>query len=392
MENDVIGVVVVFVLSIVILVWSFAGYPLTLYFLSKLRPNPVDRQPHFPLVTVLICTYKEAKVIERRLDNLLESDYPSDCLEILVVDSASPDGTAGLVSQYRLAHPYASIRLIREGTRRGKVSAINLGLAEAKGEIIILTDAPALFWPDTIQLILENFYDPQVGAATGKWVNYPYDAETPAQESRRPIVGFRTLLRNLESQVDSTYAITGELVAFRKSLVPSIPPEIGQDDLYIALAVREQGYRVIADPRALYTEKSAATYSDLIAQKQKESAGCTQLMIHFRRMIFNYRYGLYGLMILPTKISHSPLNPVILATALFSGVVLLIAWLGVQGSLLVGLALLAFGAILLLNRRNKLYTILSAFILSEWILFKGFVMYLRGDYSALWEQPSSTRE
>jgi cellulose synthase/poly-beta-1,6-N-acetylglucosamine synthase-like glycosyltransferase len=385
-------VLALFVFSSAVLVWAFAGYPLILYLLGKLRPNPVSRHPYFPQVTVLISSYQEAKVIQRRLDNLLESDYALENLEILVVDSASPDGTADLVEEYCRTHPHAPIRLIREDARRGKVSAINLGLAQAQGEIVVLTDAPALFWTDTLRLIVENFYDPQVGAATGKWIHYPYDTETPAQKSRRSVVGFRTLLRHLESQVDSTYAVTGELLAFRKRLIPSIPSEIGQDDLYIALTVRQQGYRVIADPRAAYTEKSARTYSDLIAQKKKESAGCTQLVIRFRRMIFDHRYGLYGLLILPTKIIHSPLNPLFLGLALMSGAILVIGWLGILTSLFLALGLALCGGLLWLYHRGRLFNALTGFLLSEWILFRGLVMYLRGEYSGVWETVSSTRD
>jgi cellulose synthase/poly-beta-1,6-N-acetylglucosamine synthase-like glycosyltransferase len=384
-------VLAIFFLSSVALIWAFAGYPLALLLLAKLRPNPIARRPQFPKVTVLVCTYNEAQLIERRLNNLLESDYPLDKLEILVVDSASPDGTADLVDRYCVAHSGAPVRLIREDARRGKVSAINLGISQAQGEIIVLTDAPTIYWPDTMRLVMENFRDPRVGAVTGKWVDYPGGVETPAQKSRQPVIGFRTLLRQLESAVDSTYAVTGELLAFRKSLLSAIPSKFGMDDLYIAIHVRSQGYRVIADSRAVYTEKSPETYSDLITQKKKESAGCTQIVIHFRKMIWNYQYGLYGLVILPTKIMHSPLNPIIFGLNLLSGGMLFVVRLGLQTSLIVASALLILGVVLRFYRGGILVRPLVAFVLSEWILLKGLVMYMRGQYSGLWEQPASTR-
>jgi cellulose synthase/poly-beta-1,6-N-acetylglucosamine synthase-like glycosyltransferase len=387
-----IVVIIIFFVSSMVLFWAFAGYPLTLYLLSKLRPNPVARRPQFPKVTVLVCTYNEAQVIERRIENLLESDYPLDKLEILVVDSASPDGTAEIVERFCGAHAAAPVRLLREDERRGKVSAINSGLSQAQGELIVLTDGPTLYWPDTIRLVVENFGDPRVGAVTGRWADYAYDAETPAQESRQPVIGFRNLFRRLESEVDSTTVLTGELTAFRKSLLPAIPSEVVIDDLYIALSIREQGYRVIADSRAEYTEKSPETYSELIVQKVNNVAGSAQLLMRFRKMFGNYRYGLYGLVIFPSRVMQAPLSPILVGLAVCSGIILAVAWLGIQISLLLALGLLILGAVLSLYRRGALLRPLLAFALSEWIIFRGLVMYMRGEYTSLWEKVASTRE
>lgn len=384
--------ILVFCVSSAALFWAFAGYPLALILLSKLRPNPVARRPHHPQVSILVCTYNEARVIERRIENLLESDYPLDKLEILVVDSASPDGTGEIVERFCGAHAAAPVRLLREDERRGKVSAINLGLSRAQGELVFLTDGPTLYWPDTVRLAVENFADPRVGAVTGRWADYTYDAETPAQESRQPVIGFRNLFRRLESDVDSTTVLTGELTAFRKSLLPAIPSEVVIDDLYIALAVREQGYRVIADSRAAYTEKSPETYSELIVQKVNNVAGSAHLLMRFRKMFGNYRYGLFGLVIFPSRVIQAPLSPILLALAIGSGIILAVAWLGIQTSLLLGLALLSLGALLGLYRRGALLRPLWAFALSEWIILRGLVRYMRGEYTSLWEKVASTRE
>jgi cellulose synthase/poly-beta-1,6-N-acetylglucosamine synthase-like glycosyltransferase len=387
-----IVVAIIFCVSSVALLWAFAGYPLALILLSRLRPNPVARRPHFPQVSILVCTYNEARVIERRIENLLESEYPLDKLEILIVDAASPDGTAEVVERYCKAHVAAPVRLLREDERRGKVSAINLGLSQAEGELIVLTDGPTLYWPSTIRLVVENFGDPRVGAVTGRWADYAYEAETPAQESRRPVIGFRNLFRRLESEVDSTTVLTGELTAFRKSLLHEIPAEVVIDDLYIALSVREQGYRVIADSRAQYTEKSPETYSELIAQKVNNVAGSAQLLMRFRKVFGNYRYGLYGLMIFPSRIVQAPLSPILLGLAVGSGMILAVAWLGIQTSLLLALGLLSLGALLSLYRRGALLRPLWAVALSEWIILRGLVRYMRGEYTSLWDKVASTRE
>ena len=364
-----VALLIIFGLSSLVLLWMFAGYPLTLFVLTRLHPNPIVKSPLILKVTILICTYNEVEVIKRRIENLLESDYPLDQMEILVVDSASPDGTVNLVEQICTAHPSASIRLVRENKRRGKVSAINIGLSHAKGEIVILTDGPAIFWPDTIRLVVENFSDPRVGVVTGNFVDYPNSVETSAQKNDQLMFRFRKLLRRLESEVDSTPWLSGELLAFRKTLLPAIPPEVIIDDSYIALYMRSQGYRVVADFRAKYAEKRSKSHKEMITQKVKSVAGDIPEMIRFGNMCFNHRYGAYGLLIFPTVVVlHLHFSPIVFGLAMCSGVLLVTVWLGVQLSLLLFACVGFLAFVLSFFRQGMLLRPLIVFVLAEWII------------------------
>jgi cellulose synthase/poly-beta-1,6-N-acetylglucosamine synthase-like glycosyltransferase len=386
------SILVVFILSSALLFWMFAGYPLALFLLSKICSRPVNQQPHFPQVSVVVCTYNEARVIERRLSNLLELDYPLDKLEILVVDSASKDGTVSFVNRFCIAHPDAPIRLIREDARRGKVSAINLGLACASGEVVILTDGPTVFAQDTIKLVMQNFADLSVGAVTGNFVKYDLEGEIASQETEWVVFNFRKFLRRLEAIVDSTTWLSGELTAFRRNLIPAIPSSVIIDDAYIAMAIREQGYRVVVDERAIYTEKRPARYAETVTIKKKSVVGSVQEMVRFRKMLFNLGYHWYGVLVLPAKLLHFYLNPFILLSMLISG--LWLAWLYIGAvPLLTAIGGSLFLLLLLgLYRRGKMLRPLVAFGLMEWIIITGLLQYATGDYSAAWEQVKSTRD
>ena len=388
-----IMILVVFILSSLVITWMFIGYPIALFMISRVHPHPIARRPQNLKVTILVCTFKEASVIERRIENLLESDYPLDQMEILIVDSASPDGTTDLVEKFCTAHPLAPIQLIREDIRRGKVSAINIGLSLAQGEIIILTDAPAIFWPDSIRLVVENFSDSSVGAVTGNFVDYPNGVETSAQKDDQLMFRFRKILRHLESEVDSTPWLSGELLAFRKSLLPIIPSDVVIDDIYIALWIRSQRYRVIADSRAKYAERRSRTYKEMIIQKVKSVTADIIELRRFRNLCFNYRYGIYGWLIFPTKlilILH--FSPIFFALAFCSGILLTAIWIGMQNFFI----LTGFLGILVIGssfyHKGKLLRPLIAFILAEWIITKGLITYVKGGYSPAWEQVRSTRE
>jgi len=380
-----------FFLALMIFGWMFLGYPLAMLIASHFWGRAVARAAITPTVTVIVCTFNESRTIARRITNLLASDYPEELLEIIVVDSASPDGTAAIVSSIIKDHPSRNIKLIQEERRRGKISAINLGLAAASGEIVVLTDAPTIFAQDTIKFIVQNFADPSVGAVTGNFVKYDLEGELAAQETEWIVFRFRKLLRRLEALLDSTTWLSGELTAFRRDVIPAIPSAVVIDDAYIAMAVRQQGLRVVVDERAVYTEKRPTNYSETITIKVKSIVGGVQEMVRFKKMLFNFRYCWYGLLILPARLLHFYLNPFVFLALVVSSSWLACLYLG-AARIAVVLGILGFVVLLLsLYRRGVLLRPLIAFLLMEWIIVLGLWKYITGRYDAAWKQVSTTR-
>jgi cellulose synthase/poly-beta-1,6-N-acetylglucosamine synthase-like glycosyltransferase len=377
--------------SAILFGWMFLGYPLVLGLISRFGAREVARRPWTPAVSVIVCTYNEANTIARRIENLLASDYPSEQMEILIVDSNSPDGTAEVARSVIERNPGHRIHLVQEDARHGKVSAINLGLGAACGEIVILTDGPTIFWPDTIRLVVQNLADPAVGAATGEFVKYENEGVTAAQETEWVVFSYRKLLRRLESTVDSTTWLSGELSVFRRSLVPAIPASVIIDDAYLAMAVRAQGSRVVADERARYAEKRPAVYSETIKIKKKSVVGGVQEMVRFRRILFNPKYGLYGMLILPARLMHFYLNPFIFLLFVVSSLGLAIHYGGIVPVAVAVGAMLGAALVLRLYRRGALLRPILAFLLMEWIIVVGIAQYMTGHYGAAWEQVTTTR-
>ncbi|HKO00696.1 MAG TPA: glycosyltransferase, partial [Thermoanaerobaculia bacterium] len=115
-----------------------------------------------PPISVVIAAFNEEKVIARTIDAVLANHYPD--LEIIVVDDGSTDGTSGAVMHRFGDHP--QIRLLQQ-ENAGKASALNRGIAQANGDIIIALDADTLFARDTIAKLVRAFADPLVGAVAG---------------------------------------------------------------------------------------------------------------------------------------------------------------------------------------------------------------------------------
>jgi len=236
------------------------GFPLAYYAYLKARwlrrPWSIRRDPSYrPRVTVIVPTYNEAKLIESKLDNLARQDYPRELLEVVIVDSASADGTPERVEGWARRNPGLVLKLIREPVRRGKAFALNMALKYAGGEVVVVTDADAT-WSSgsTLSEALSWFSDPSVGAVTC--------LKLPAGSGAGGIEGayrsFYNVVRLAESKAHSTPVFHGELAAFRRTLLEELggfPTDVGADDSHTATRVALKGYRAIAVDSAWCVER-----------------------------------------------------------------------------------------------------------------------------------------
>ncbi len=380
------GVPVAVGLSVSLLAWQTLLYPLTLAALARLRRRPVvEAPPGFaPSLTVLVRSYNEAGVIGARIRNLLECEYPADRLEILVVDSGSSDGTAGRAEAFAGNEHGISVHVIREGSRRGTASALNLAVPQARGELVLLTDAPTLFERDGLRCIVARFVDPAVGAATG-FFRLPEVAGV-AGEQEAAFWAVRNRLRQMEAEVDSTPFLSGEMCCFRRALFVPMPLDTMADDMHIALSIRAAGYRTVVEPLAVYREPRSADLRELEAAKARRAMGGLQQLVRFRRLMFRPRYGLFGLLILPSDL-------------LYYVPVRALAGLAVLRWLLAGPArrspVLATAAAVTAAvagwRRPSLLRFALMAVFSEWLMLRSFLMWATGRYSVRWAREASTR-
>jgi biofilm PGA synthesis N-glycosyltransferase PgaC len=235
------------------------GFPLLYYFYLRSRwlnkPWDLGRDPGYrPRVTIIVPTYNEAGLIRRKLDDIASQDYPRELVEIIVVDSASSDGTPSIVREWMGSHRDFKDILVEEGVRRGKAFSLNNALKFASGEVVVVTDADSLWMSrDALANALSWFSDPGVGAVTC--------LKTPVGEGfagvEKGYRDFYNIVRLGESKKFSTPVFHGELAAFRKSLLQELggfPTDTGADDSHTATLIALRGYRAIAVDNALCTE------------------------------------------------------------------------------------------------------------------------------------------
>lgn len=242
----------VFWISLGIVVFAYAGYPVSLFALRRLVRRPVRKQPIEPFVSVLIPAYNEAGWVEAKIRNVLAVDYPEDRLEVVVASDGSKDETPAIAS--RLADG-RRVRVLDYPVNRGKINVLNSSVPECRGEIVLFSDCSAMLGRDAVRELAANFADPQVGAACGVYkVIKPEQGDIGHQEDF--YWKYETWMKVQESQIASNLGGHGQIYAVRKSLYPY--PESGtiNDDFVIPLRILQQGHRVVYEPRAMVFEEA----------------------------------------------------------------------------------------------------------------------------------------
>jgi glycosyltransferase involved in cell wall biosynthesis len=123
-----------------------------------------------PSVSIIIPCRNEEVFISRCLASIVANDYPKPRLEVLVVDGMSEDGTRQIIEEYVEAHPY--IRML-ENPRGIIPAALNVGIAEAKGDIVMRMDAHAIYASDYIRKCVKALDEYQASNVGGVWKIVP---------------------------------------------------------------------------------------------------------------------------------------------------------------------------------------------------------------------------
>jgi cellulose synthase/poly-beta-1,6-N-acetylglucosamine synthase-like glycosyltransferase len=240
---------VVFWLSAAALAYAWIGYPALLWLLRRARPRPATgAAAPAPSVSVIIAAYNEARCIEAKLDSTLaRQTYAPERVEAIVVSDGSTDVTDTLVAGY----PDRRARLIRQEPRSGKSPALNRGVAAARGEILVFTDANALFAPDALARLVAPFADPDVGLVSGQGL---YAAEGgDARVAASGYVRYEAAIKEGEAALGFLASADGAIYAIRRTLYRDLGAS-QVNDLLHPIQAALAGYRCAFDAGAFTIE------------------------------------------------------------------------------------------------------------------------------------------
>ncbi|MDQ6738199.1 MAG: glycosyltransferase, partial [Gemmatimonadota bacterium] len=250
---------------------------------QRYHPRRVD--PHYsPPVTIIVPAYNEERVISATLRSLLNQEYAGE-LDIVVVDDGSPDDTHGVVQREFGHDPRVTVYSKQNG---GKSSALNYGIARARGEIIVCLDADTQFTPTTVARLVLPLSDPKVGAVAGNAkVGNRHNLVTRWQALE--YVTSQNLERRAFAVLNAITIVPGAVGAWRKSYVQAVggfSDDTLAEDQDLTWALGEEGVRVMyADDAIAYTE-APDTLKALIRQRFRWSFGTLQSVWKHKKITF----------------------------------------------------------------------------------------------------------
>ncbi|HEY3800257.1 MAG TPA: glycosyltransferase, partial [Caulobacteraceae bacterium] len=249
-----------------------------------------------PLVSVLIPCFNEEKVIVASVARILHSNWKR--LEVLVLDDGSADATSARVREAFEGEPRVTLMRFENG---GKAKALNRGLAEAQGDIVVALDADTLFPPDTIPMLARWFTDPKVGAVAGNAV-VGNRLNLVTRWQALEYVTAQNLERRALAALGAVTVVPGAVGAWRKSALAALggyPHDTLAEDQDLTIACQRAGWRVEFDPEARAYTEAPDTVAGLLKQRFRWSFGTLQCIWKHRSATFNPKRPVLGFVALP---------------------------------------------------------------------------------------------
>jgi cellulose synthase/poly-beta-1,6-N-acetylglucosamine synthase-like glycosyltransferase len=336
-------------------VWRGLGH------LSK----PAVASPLF--VSVIIAARNEDSTIERCLESLLDQDYPLDAYEIIVVDDHSTDTTFDIVTSMTNARPTGKISAIslRGGAASGKPQAISRGIQNARGEIILCTDADCVAPRQWIRSMMACF-EPSVAFVAGPVLELP----SSSIFSRLQSLEFLGLITTAAGLIGTGTPIicNGANVAYRKSAFLHVSGYGGQDSscddetLMQRIVTRNIGRVVFnGDPEATVVTSSPNSFREFWHQRTRWAAkrGRYENAMILFRLVLLYSFFAIALLSAVFALSEPALWTLIVPVFLLKTV----------GDLLV----LQRGAKMLRQRISLLYFVIAELFHVPYIALAGLI-------------------
>ncbi len=304
---------VVFIASIAMMVFIYAGYPALIFALSLVIRRPVRRADITPRVSVIIAAYNEERDIAAKIKNTLALDYPSDRMEIIVASDCSTDHTDEIVRKFRKS----GVILSRQPDRFGKTIAQHRAVKVSTGEILVFSDATTMYEPDAIRKIVRSFADPEVGCVAGQLI-YVDDTTSAIGKGCRSYWGYEKFLKGCESNVGSLVGVSGCLYAVRRICHARLANDM-IDDFVIATEIHLQGLRTVYEPDAIAMEDTNHRAKDEFRMRVRVIKQTMSALGRYRETLNPFQHKMFAIQMISHKLLRYTAPFLLIAALVSSG-------------------------------------------------------------------------
>lgn len=385
---------ILFWICLVICIYTYVGYGVLLYLLVLLKrmvkgkPKQMElpEDSHLPDVAFMVCAYNEQDVVEMKMQNIHELDYPKDKLHVVWVTDGSSDNT----NEYLKAYP--EVEVIYSPERRGKTAALNHGLSMVTSDITVMTDANTMVNREAIREIVRCMQDPKVACVAGeKRVMSRHEGEIAA-EGEGLYWKYESALKRLDSELYSAMGAAGELNAIRTHLYERMPETALLDDFVMSMRMVEQGYKIAYTSEAYAMEYGSANLEEESKRKRRIAAGGLQSSWWLRSMMNPFKNFMVAFQFVSHRVLRWSITPIALMALIPLNVALVMMKAGTVYTIIWILQILfyltAFSGYLLEQHghKNKLLYVPYYFLFMNINVFRGMHYLKTHQGGGTWEK------
>jgi cellulose synthase/poly-beta-1,6-N-acetylglucosamine synthase-like glycosyltransferase len=267
----------VFFISAALIIYTYAGYPLLLTVWKKQEPNSLNASifdiKQLPEITVVLTVFNGENKIMGRLDNILESNYPIEKLNIIVVSDGSTDNTVQCLE----AFSFPRLTVLVQTTNQGKSSALNLALTEVQTPLVAFADLRQRYDVNALLEMVHHFTNSDIGAVTGNLM-IEQNQDEGATKDPGLYWQYEKFIRKVEGDIFSVVGMTGAISMIRTELYRPMQPQTILDDLHTPMCIVKAGKRVVMASNALAFDYSSHSIAEEFNRKVRTLAGNYQIM------------------------------------------------------------------------------------------------------------------
>ena len=371
--------------------YAYAGFPLLATLLGALRPRQraaaAPAQPSSTVtVTVLIPAYNEENSIGAKIENTLASHYPAALLDIVVISDASTDRTNEIARSFR----DRGVRLLVQEQRRGKTAGLNRAVADARGTVLVFTDANAMFQPGTIAALVQHLEARPVGLVSG-YTRYTLTESGDVAEVTNLYTALEWRIKRAESRWGSCVGADGAIFAMRRALFRPLR-EDDINDFVLPLGVVAQGFECRFADDAYCSEKPGENIESEFRRQSRITNRTLRALWRNRRLLNPFRFPVFAFFLFSHKVLRF-LVPLLLCVSGASLALLAVSNARYLGAALVALLLAGIGAwgprLTKGTVMRRATSVLHAFVTINTAILNGWWKFLQGRSDVTWQHDRS---
>ena len=283
---------ILFLVCLLVPVFSYVIFPwLMKQAASKIQysKNDYPKIVEWPTVTIVFSVFNEEKVIRRKLESILNSNYPKEKLQVLIGSDNSTDQTHQIIEEFMTKN--SNITLIKKTSRHGKLKIINELIDLTKTEHLVFTDANVFFEPMTLKALVYNLLAKDAKMVCGNILKYsPKNQGISDQEIF--YMNFENQLKHHESlKYGFCVGVEGGCYAILKSSFVKVPDGFLMDDFFITLDVISKGGKVLFEPEAVCYEDVNDAPMIEFKRKIRISLGNFRNLKFYKNLLFPIHQG-----------------------------------------------------------------------------------------------------